>query len=147
MGKVSSRAGRTFEIPLGFYIPGMFAWCVRKGIQLGHPRKQIVDHFEKIQGLSRVDCPECGHEEAPVVVWTRRQIVDLYRMATSMTYSDFLAVVEQQYREFVFTCPKRGMEASFLDHTLDKAKRRGHRHLGRRPATATATRTAPSARS
>ncbi len=113
------RETRRRRIPLGFHVPGLFAFVLAKGVQNQRSLRDIARDFAKLQQAMHVVCPSCSLRTSPIVIWKQADIASLHRQAMSAEYGELLDEVRQQYRRFVFTCPKCSCEGKLPENTLE----------------------------
>lgn len=96
---------RKFKIPLGFYVPGIFAGLIKKLATDGEPAEAIDKAVQELQGFHYYCCPCSPQVERPVTLFTARQARHFSRLARKVPYIDLLTAVEQFLATRKARCP------------------------------------------
>ena len=93
-------------LTVGFYWPGVFAGVIENIARYGEGAESAV---KRVRAIEREMWFECCGGKHPVAIFTRREIREMYAMATDGSYEALNEAAEKIYRGFTAICPACGL--------------------------------------
>ena len=107
----------SFEIPVGFYVPGVLAAYMYKAAEDGKTCEQMNGGLRRLMDEFTATCPACGNTWQFDLLDEPTE-ADLYELASEAEYGVFLDEVERRYAGLDATCPACGVQGRLAANTL-----------------------------